>query len=84
MILIVGSSNDDILYFESILKNKKEFSVLNQFTAYSGEIFNQKVMLLKDMYSSYVGNGTRLQTRLGLTLFRVDNNRKKTDNEENK
>ena len=54
MILIVGSSNDDILYFESILKNKKEFSVLNQFTAYSGEIFNQKVMLLKDMYSSYL------------------------------
>ena len=54
MILIVGSSNDDILYFESILKNKKEISVLNQFTAYSGEIFNQKVMLLKDMYSSYL------------------------------
>ena len=54
MILIVGSSNDDILYFESILKNKKEFTVLNQFTAYSGEIFNQKVMLLKDMYSSYL------------------------------
>ena len=54
MILIVGSSNDDILYFESILKNKKEVNVLNQFTAYSGEIFNQKVMLLKDMYSSYL------------------------------
>jgi nucleoside phosphorylase len=54
MILIVGSSNDDILYFESILKNKKEISVLNQFTAYSGEIFNQKVMLLKDIYSSYL------------------------------
>ena len=54
MILLVGSSNDDILYFESILKNKKEISVLNQFTAYEGEIFNQKVMLLKDMYSSYL------------------------------
>lgn len=54
MILLVGSSNDDILYFESILKNKKEVSILNQFTAYTGEIFNQSVMLLKDIYSSYV------------------------------
>lgn len=56
MILIVGSSNDDILYFESILKNKKEVNILGQFTAYDGEIFNQKVMLLKDVFSSYVSS----------------------------
>lgn len=54
MILLVGSSNDDILYFSSILKNKKEVSILNQFTAYTGEIFNQSVILVKDVYSSYV------------------------------
>lgn len=54
MILIVGSSNDDILYFESILKNKKQETILGQFTAYTGEIFNQSIMLLKDVYTSYI------------------------------
>lgn len=54
MILIVGASNDDILYFESVLRNKKEELVLNKFGAYTGDIYNQKVMLLKDMYTSYV------------------------------
>lgn len=54
MILIVGSSNDDILYFESILKNKREVTLLNKYTAYTGEIFNQQIMLLKDMFSSYI------------------------------
>ena len=56
MILIVGSSNDDILYFESIMKNAKEVTILGQYTAYDGEIFNQKVMLLKDIYSSYISS----------------------------
>ena len=54
MILLVGSTNDDILYFSSILKNKKELRILNKFPAYTGEVFNQSVMLLKDVYSSYV------------------------------
>lgn len=56
MILLVGSSNDDILYFQSILKNKREVSILNQYTAYTGEILNQSIMLLKDVYTSYVSS----------------------------
>lgn len=56
MILLVGSSNDDILYFESILKNKKQVTILNQYTAYTGEILNQSIMLLKDVYSSYISS----------------------------
>lgn len=56
MILIVGNSNDDILYFESILKNKREVSILNQFPGYTGEIFGQNIILVKDVYSSYVSS----------------------------
>ena len=56
MIIIIGNTNDDILYFSSILKNKKEETVLNRYTAYTGEIYNQEVILVKDVYSSYVSS----------------------------
>ena len=56
MILIIGSSHDDIIYFESIIKNKKEEIILNKFHATNGTIFNQAVMLIHDVYSSYISS----------------------------
>ena len=56
MILIIGSSHDDIVYFESIIRNKKEEIVLNKFHATIGTIFNQNVMLLSDVYTSYLSS----------------------------
>ena len=52
MILIVGNTHDDIVYFDSIIRNKKSEVVLNKFHATIGTIFSQEVMLLQDVYTS--------------------------------
>lgn len=52
MILIVGNTHDDIVYFDSIIRNKKNEVILKKFNATIGTIFNQEVMLLKDVYTS--------------------------------
>ena len=56
MIIIIGNTNDDILYFSSILKNKQEETLLGKYTTYKGEIYNQEVVLVKGVYSSYVSS----------------------------
>ena len=74
MILIIGSSHDDIIYFESIVKNKKEEIVLNRFHATTGTIFNQNVMILNDVYSSYLSSAVAtylIQKYFVLLLFVV-------------
>ena len=53
MILIVGSTHDDILYFESVMTHKKEEKVLNLIPVITGTIFNQEVALVYDIYTSY-------------------------------
>lgn len=55
MILLMGSSRDDVLYFETIIKNKVNCHPLfNRFPMIQGTIFNQNVMLVYGVYSSYV------------------------------
>lgn len=54
MILIVGSNRDDVLYFQSCLKDVKEEIILNKYRAFIGTILNQKIMVLQDVYTSYV------------------------------
>lgn len=56
MILIVGSNHDDVIYFQSALKNAKEEVVLNKYRVYIGTILNQNVMVLQDVYTSYVSS----------------------------
>ena len=56
MIVILGSTHDDILYFESIMSNKKEVSVMNRFPAIMGNIFNQETILVYNVYSNYVSS----------------------------
>ena len=55
MILIVGSTKDDVLYFESKMRNKKAETVLtDSFHLITGNIFNQKAGLLYNVHSSYL------------------------------
>lgn len=54
MILIVGSNHDDVLYFESIARDAKEEIILGKYHAIIGSIFNQNVLILKDIYTSYL------------------------------
>ena len=56
MILIVGSNHDDVIYFQSALKDAKEEIILNKYRAYVGTILNQNVMVLQDVYTSYVSS----------------------------
>ena len=53
MILILGSQHDDILYFESVMVNKKEDVLFGKYKIEIGTIFNQEVVLAWDIYTSY-------------------------------
>lgn len=52
MIVIVGDTHDDVLYFESVLANKKELIILNRFKVSIGTIFSQGVIVVHDMATS--------------------------------
>ena len=54
MIVIVGSSHDDILYFDKVLYNRKEELVFNRFPVAIGTIFNQEIAVVGEMYGSSV------------------------------
>ena len=56
MILIVGSQHDDILYFESVMSNKKTELILGQYTGTVGTIFNQGVVLVDQIKTNYVSS----------------------------
>lgn len=54
MILIVGANHDDVLYYETLARDPKEEIILGKYHAVSGMIFNQSVLILKDVYTSYL------------------------------
>ena len=56
MFLIVGTNHDDILFYETSLKNKHEEIILNRYKAQIGTINNQEVMLIHDIYTSYIAS----------------------------
>ena len=64
MIMIMGSQHDDILYFESVMSNKKEEVVLGKFKVTIGTIFNQAVLLVDDIKTNYLSSA--------LTLYLVE------------
>ena len=53
MIMILGSTHDDILYFESVMVNKKSEVIFGRYPAQIGTIFNQEVIIVYDLYTSY-------------------------------
>lgn len=64
MIMIVGSQHDDILYFESVITNKREEVVLGKFKVTIGTIFNQAVLLVDQVKTNYLSSA--------LTLYLVE------------
>ena len=56
MILIVGSQHDDILYFETVMSNKKQELILGQYPVTVGTIFNQGVVLVDQVKTNYVSS----------------------------
>lgn len=54
MILIVGSTHDDVLYFESKLRNKTEETILGQYPLIVGTMFSQKVGVVYGGYTNYL------------------------------
>lgn len=56
MILIVGSNHDDVLYYECLLKNPKEETILNRYHVSIGTIAGEEIMILQDVYTSFVSS----------------------------
>ena len=54
MIVILGSTHDDILYFESVMTNRHDETLFDIYKLEYGTIFNQEVVLVYDVYTSYV------------------------------
>ena len=60
MIMIIGSQHDDILYFESVITNKREELVMGKFKVTIGTIFNQAVMLVDQVKTNYLSSALTL------------------------
>ena len=56
MIAIVGTHRDDILYFDSIISEKKKKMIFDKFEVIEGMIFNQEIILVYDMFTSYLSS----------------------------
>ena len=53
MIIILGSTHDDILYFESVMTNRHDETLFDKYPLEYGTIFNQEVVLVYDVFTSY-------------------------------
>ncbi len=69
MIVIVGDTHDDILYFDSILLNKKKEMLLSRFDVSIGTIFNQDVLVVHELFSSVLASAVLTHI---LGLYNVD------------
>ena len=56
MILILGSTHDDILYYESVMTERHEETIFGTYTIQIGKIYNQEVVLAYDIYTSYMSS----------------------------
>lgn len=73
MILIIGSQHDDILYFETVMSNKREEMVLGQYKVTIGTVFNQAVILLDKVITNYVSSALVLYLIEKYMVFLVFN-----------
>lgn len=51
MIVIIGETHDDILYFDSVLANKREEIILNKYKVSIGTIFSQDALIAYNLFS---------------------------------
>lgn len=56
MIVIVGDTHDDVLYFETVLANKKQEIILDRFKVSRGTIFSLEVMVIRDMVTNVLAS----------------------------
>ena len=73
MILIVGSQHDDILYFETVMSNKKQEMILGQYPVTVGTIFNQGVVLIDQVKTNYVSSALVLHLIEKYFIFLIFN-----------
>ena len=52
MIVIIGETHDDILYFDSVLANRREETILEKYKVSIGTIFSQDALIAHDVFSS--------------------------------
>ena len=51
MILIIGSTKDDTLYFDSVMTQKRTEKLFNYVNLTFGRIFNQEILLVNGVQS---------------------------------
>lgn len=60
MILIIGSTHDDILYFETALNHPRKEVVLGKYPVVFGTVFNQEVMLAYNIETTVLSSALAL------------------------
>ena len=73
MILIVGNQHDEILYFESVMSNKKQELILGKYPVTVGTIFNQGVVLVDQIKTNYVSSALILHLIEKYFIFLIFN-----------
>ena len=60
MILLLGESHDDVLYFESIASHKRSEMLFGRFPATYGTIYNQEVLMVEGLYGNSLASAVTL------------------------
>lgn len=53
MIVLIGSSHDDRIFFDSLITERRKERILKRFDASYGKLFGQDVCLVSDVYTNY-------------------------------
>lgn len=56
MILILGSSHDDVLYYEAMMTKKRKEMLFEKYPVIFGNLFNQEVALVSEVYTNYISS----------------------------
>lgn len=60
MILLLGESHDDVLYFESIASHKRQEMLFGRFPATYGTIYNQEALIVEGLYGNSLAGAVTL------------------------
>ena len=60
MIVILGETHDDILYFDSVLANRKQDEILGRYKISIGTIFSQDVLIVHDLFTSALSSAVTM------------------------
>lgn len=60
MIVIVGETHDDILYFDSVLANRKTDVLLGKYEVSIGTLFSQDALIVHNLYTSTLSSAVMM------------------------